>query len=63
MRPGSTFQFAAVTRADAIVALQSQVAAIAAFRAALQPAGATHLDSAHMLALNLIDGWISAEGT
>ena len=58
MRPGASFRFAQVTRDDAIIALKSQHAALEDFRTGLKPAGAAGLDSARLLSLNLVDGWI-----
>lgn len=59
MRPGESFSFAKVTRAEAITALRAQQAALEGFRASLRPAGAVGLDSARLLSLNLVDGWVS----
>jgi biotin-dependent carboxylase-like uncharacterized protein len=60
MRPGTEIRFTAVSREEAVTALRSQATAFAAFRAGLEPAGALELDSARLLGLNLLDGWIDA---
>ncbi len=61
MRPGDSFSFTQVSRADAIAALRSQQTALEEFRANLRPSGAASLDSARLLSLNLIDGWVKGE--
>lgn len=60
MAPGSSFTFRAVTRAEAVAALRKQVDAVEAFRLALRPAKRGALKSAELLAVNLVDGWVSA---
>ena len=60
-RPGTELRFAAVTRQAALAALAAQRADLAAFRASLAPAGVADLDSARLLGLGLVDGWIAAE--
>ncbi len=60
MRPGSVVHFQSVTRGAAVDALKAQRAALDAFRFALKPAGAAAFASADLLALNLVDGWVSA---
>lgn len=60
MAPGSSFTFKSVTRAEAVAALRKQVDAVEAFRLALKPARRGTLESAELLAVNLVDGWVSA---
>lgn len=61
MRPGDTFTFVQVSREIAVALLRAQQAALDTFRAGLRPAGAAGLDSARLLALNLVDGWVKGE--
>jgi 5-oxoprolinase (ATP-hydrolysing) subunit C len=58
--PGDLLHFIQVTRGEALTALRAQVADIVRFTAGLRPAGPVGLDSAALLALNLVDGWIAA---
>lgn len=58
MRPGESFTFRCVSREEAVAALRAQRADLESFRAGLRPAGASDLDSARLLSLNLVDGWI-----
>ena len=60
LRPGTTLRFAAVSRAEAVAALKAQVATLDTFRASLKPAGTLDLDSARLLGLTLVDGWVDA---
>jgi allophanate hydrolase subunit 2 len=60
MAPGTSLQFESVTRAEAVAALRRQVDAVEAFRIGLGPARRGTPESAELLALNLIDGWVSA---
>jgi 5-oxoprolinase (ATP-hydrolysing) subunit C len=59
-RPGSHVSFAVVSREEAIQAAREQAAMLAAVKAGLQPVGGG-LDSARLLSLNLVDGWVSAQ--
>lgn len=61
MRPGDTIHFKAVTRDAAVKALQDAHGAVARSAASIRPVGAAVLDSAELLALNLVGGVISAE--
>lgn len=58
-RPGSHVSFTVVSREEAIQAAREQAAMLAAVKAGLQPVGGG-LDSARLLSLNLVDGWVSA---
>jgi biotin-dependent carboxylase-like uncharacterized protein len=60
MQPGSVMHFQAVRRDEALTALRAQLAALDAFRLSLRPARRVLADSAELLALNLVDGWIDA---
>jgi 5-oxoprolinase (ATP-hydrolysing) subunit C len=61
MRPGDSFSFITVSRAAAVAALRMQKDALEMFRTGLRPAGAAGLDSARLLGLNLVDGWVNGE--
>lgn len=61
MAPGTSFTFKAVSRAEAVAALRRQVDAVEAMRLALRPSKRGSLESAELLALNLVDGWVSAD--
>lgn len=60
VRPGETIRFAAVDVAEAQGLAREARRALAARLAALVPAGGAALDSAFLLALNLVDGVVSA---
>ena len=59
-RPGTALRFVAVDRDQAVAAARAQAVAFAALRQQLRPVGFAGLDSARLLALNLVDGWIDA---
>ncbi len=61
MRPGESFTFTQVSRDSAVSALRAQRAALETFGSGLRPVGAATLDSARLLALNLVDGWVTGE--
>jgi 5-oxoprolinase (ATP-hydrolysing) subunit C len=61
MAPGDSLRFERVSRDEAVLALKSQQASIEAFKLGLKPIGAGGLDSASLLATQLVDGWISAD--
>ncbi|MGL4322831.1 MAG: biotin-dependent carboxyltransferase family protein [Beijerinckiaceae bacterium] len=61
MRPGGVVHFEAVTRVQAVEALKAYHAAIARARDSIRPVSGAILDSAELLALNLVDGWVSAD--
>ncbi len=60
-RPGAVLRFAAVTRAQAVSARRAQAADLVAFQANVRAVGSADLDSARLLGLSLVDGWIRAE--
>lgn len=60
VRPGETIRFAAVDVAEAQALAREARRALAARLAALEPAGGGDLDSAFLLALNLVGGVVSA---
>jgi biotin-dependent carboxylase-like uncharacterized protein len=60
MRPGDTLRFCRVARAEAIAALKAQAASLEAFRRGLMPVRRALHDSAELLGMNLVDGWIDA---
>jgi 5-oxoprolinase (ATP-hydrolysing) subunit C len=60
MRPGSKVRFAIVDRAEAVRIARAEDAAFRALVAKLRPAGMAGLDSAELLAVNLVDGVVDA---
>lgn len=61
MRPGGIIHFKSVDRDAAVKALRDAHAAVARAIASIKPAGTAILDSAELLALNLVGGVVSAE--
>lgn len=59
-RPGDRLHFAAVNRTEAVMALRARLDELAAAAASIGPAGARGFDSARLLSLNLVDGWLDA---
>jgi biotin-dependent carboxylase-like uncharacterized protein len=60
-RPGSEVRFQTVTQAEAIAAAREQAALIEAVRAGLKPVGPA-FDPEALLSVNLVDGWVDANG-
>ncbi len=61
-RPGTSLRFAVVERAEAVRIARADEDAFRKLLASIRPAGLAALDSSELLALNLIDGVVDAQG-